>query len=74
MYPHALLLCAGAPACLPACLQALRRFGAFRRIELQPPLSLEALALAALKAQEAMGRWQVLGEGGGRWGAVEAGQ
>lgn len=40
-------------------MQALRRFGAFRRIRLQPPLPIESLALAALEAQEALGRWQV---------------
>jgi hypothetical protein len=40
--------------------QALRRFGAFSRVRLQPPLPVEQLALAALEAQEAMGHWQVL--------------
>ncbi|PRW20651.1 DNA mismatch repair Mlh1 isoform X1 [Chlorella sorokiniana] len=44
--------------------QALRRFGGFRRIRLQPPLPVESLALAALEAQEAMGRWQDSDENG----------
>ncbi|KAI7838887.1 hypothetical protein COHA_007352 [Chlorella ohadii] len=44
--------------------QALRRFGTFRRIRLQPPLPVESLALAALEAQEALGRWQDSAENG----------
>lgn len=39
--------------------QALRRFGAFRCIRLQPALPVEGLVLAALEAQEALGRWKV---------------
>ncbi len=39
-------------------LQVLRRFGTFRRMQLQPPLSLEGLTLAALEAQEVLGRWR----------------
>ena len=35
----------------------LRRFGSFRRIRLAPPLPLEGLVLAALEAQEVLGRW-----------------
>ena len=40
-------------------LQALRRFGQFRRIRLEPPLPVDQLVLAALEAQEVLGRWQV---------------
>ncbi|KAL4439671.1 hypothetical protein ABPG75_002672 [Micractinium tetrahymenae] len=37
--------------------QVLRRFGTFRRIQIRPPLLLEGLVLAALEAQEVLGRW-----------------
>jgi hypothetical protein len=40
-------------------MQVLRRFGAFQRIQLQPPLPVEGLAVAALEAQEVLGHWQV---------------
>lgn len=36
----------------------LRRFGSFRCIRLHPPLPLESLVVAALEAQEVLGRWR----------------
>lgn len=39
-------------------IQVLRRFGTFQRIQLQPPLPVEGLAVAALEAQEVLGHWQ----------------
>ncbi|KAI3434419.1 hypothetical protein D9Q98_002497 [Chlorella vulgaris] len=44
--------------------QVLRRFGAFQRIQLQPPLPVEGLAVAALEAQEVLGHWQDSAEAG----------
>lgn len=41
----------------PSSPQALRRFGTFRRIRLDPPLPVEGLVTAALEAQEALGLW-----------------
>lgn len=39
--------------------QALRRFGAFERVTLQPPAPLAALLAMALEVEEAAGRWKV---------------
>ena len=44
--------------------QALRRFGQFHRIRLEPHLPVAELALAALEAQEALGKWADSEEGG----------
>ena len=46
--------------------QALRRFGQAPRLRLRPPLPVRALALAALEAEEAAGRWRDSHEGGSK--------
>lgn len=58
MHPKLPPGCSRAAALLSP-LQALRRFGQFRRIRLDPPLPVDQLVLAALEAQEVLGRWQV---------------
>lgn len=67
---HLLLAPACAAPIASSLLQALRRFGQFRRIRLEQPLPIEQLVLAALEAQEVLGRWQV----GGRLEAVGEGR
>ena len=57
-----------------ALLRQAREAAGLHIAALAVSLKVPVKKIEALEAQEAMGRWQVLGEGGGRWGAVKAGQ